>query len=159
MRTITINGFDPVSIRSAISELQAMQNKVERMGMSVCERLATLAATRASIEYARAPYNGVNDVVVVAEPFDNGWRVRASGNAVLFIEYGSGATYGFGHPNPMGFGPGTYPGKGHWADPKGWWYGHGLHSYGNPPAAAMYHAEQDVRSLAPSVVTEVINGL
>ena len=150
--TITINGFDTASIQSAISQLRTLDNS--RME-ETCERIASLGALRASLEFSRTPYSGVNDVSVTAESFTGGARVRASGNAVLFIEYGSGARYGYGHPRPDGYGPGTYPGKGHWNDPNGWWYGHNQHTYGNPPAAAMYHAEQDMREAAREIANEV----
>lgn len=153
--TIRMNGLDRHSVRNAINQLKEFQTDYDTKMQTVCEQLATMGAVRASLEFARAPYSGTNDVSVTAEPFGNGWRVRASGNAVLFIEFGSGATYGYGHPEPQGYGPGTYPGKGHWNDPKGWWYGHGKHTYGNPPAAAMYHAEQDIRAEIERVVSEV----
>lgn len=154
--TINVNGFDPASIQDAISELRnTFTDQTNRM-QQVCERLASLGALRASLEFARAPYSGTNDVQVVAEPYENGWRVRASGEAVLFIEFGAGATYGYGHPRPEGYGPGTYPSeKGHWNDPNGWYYAHGKHTFGNPPAAAMYHAEQDIRAEIENVVREV----
>lgn len=153
---ISINGMSSDSVRRAIEKLDTLRTDMSDKMNTVCERLATLGAVRASLEFARAPYNGDNDVTVTAEPFGDGWRVRASGEAVLFIEFGAGATYGYGHPDPQGYGPGTYPSnKGHWNDPNGWWYARNQHTYGNPPAAAMYHAEQDIRREIERVVSEV----
>ena len=76
--------------------------------------------------------------------------IYASGTAVAFIEFGSGAAMGYGHPmaGEHGLGPGTWStdeslgGKGHWDDPNGWYYKHGEKSHGNPPAMAMYDAVQ-----------------
>ena len=154
--TIRMNGLDRHSVRNAINRLKDFQTDYDTKMQEVCERLAHLGEATASVEFAQAEYDGTNDVSVVAEPFGNGWRVRASGNAVLFIEFGSGATYGYGHPDPQGYGPGTYPStKGHWNDPKGWYYKHGVRSFGNPPSAAMYHAEQDIRAEIERVVSEV----
>ena len=161
--TIRMNGLDRHSVRNAINQLKEFQTDYDTKMQEVCERLAHLGEATASVEFAQAEYDGTNDVSVVAEPFGNGWRVRASGNAVLFIEFGSGATKGYGHPEPQGYGPGTYPGKGHWNDPKGWVYGGigsgknrvPLRSFGNRPAAAMYHAEQDIRAEIERVVSEV----
>lgn len=159
-RTIRINGLDSESVRNAIAEMKDFKSSYDEKMHLVCERLASLGAVRASLEFSRAPYSGTNDVSVTAEPFENGWRVRASGDAVLFIEYGAGATYGYGHPDPQGYGPGTYPStKGHWDNPKGWWYARGQHTYGNPPAAAMYHAEQDIKREIERVVSEVFGAV
>ncbi len=154
--TINVNGLDRHSVRNAITRLKELQSDYDSKMQEVCEQLATMGAVRASLEFARAPYSGINDVSVTAEPFGNGWRVRASGNAVLFIEFGSGVKMGYGHPEPQGYGPGTYPSdKGNWNKPNGWWYAHGKHTFGNPPAAAMYHAEQDIRAEIERVVSEV----
>ena len=150
--TITINGFDTASINSAINQLERLR---EDKTQEVCMRIAEYGAQRARTTFSFASYDGVNDVRVVAEPTIGGARVRASGNAVLFIEYGAGAKRGYGHPRPQGYGPGTYPGKGHWDDPNGWYYRHGVRSWGNPPACAMYNAEQDMYYRAHEIASEV----
>lgn len=153
---ITLNAFDRHSIRNAINKLKTYQADIDGKVQEVCERLASMGALRASLEFSRAPYNGDNDVEVTAEPYDGGWRVRASGEAVLFIEFGAGVRYGEGHPNPQGYGPGTYnPTSPNWNNPNGWWYPYHQHTYGNPPAAAMFHAEQDIRAEIENVVREV----
>ena len=158
MPTYTVNGLDSNMVRGLIAELKKERAGIKRKTNTICERLATMAAVRASLEFARSPYNGTNDVRVMVSPIKGGWRVRASGNAVLFIEYGAGARYGYGHPEPLDYGPGTYPSTtGNWDNPKGWWYAHGKHTYGNPPAAAMYHAEQDVKREIRNVANEVFN--
>ena len=55
-------------------------------------------------------------------------------------------------------GPGTYPdGKGHWDDPNGWWFGDGEHTFGNPPAQAMYDAKQEIINAIEQVANEVFN--
>lgn len=150
--TITINGFDTASIDSAIRELEQLR---EDKTQEACMRVARYGAQRAQTTFSFASYDGVNDVSVVAEPTYDGARVRASGNAVLFIEYGAGARRGYGHPRPGPYGPGTYPGKGHWDDPNGWYYRHGFRSWGNPPACAMYNAEQDMYYRAYEIASEV----
>lgn len=158
--TITINGFDTASINSAINQLEQLR---EDKTQEACIRVAEYGAQRAQTTFSFASYDGVNDVKVVAEPTIGGARVRASGNAVLFIEYGAGAKHGYGHPRPQGYGPGTYPGKGHWNDPNGWIYGGigsgksrvPLRTWGNPPACAMYNAEQDMYYRAYELASEV----
>ena len=153
--TADVNIFDYASVSRAQRRLDEYVADLIEKANTVCERLASMGAVRASLDFSRAIYNGTNDVAVAVEPIDNGYAIRATGNAVLFIEFGSGASYGYGHPEPEGYGPGTYPGKGHWDDPNGWWYGSHEHSYGNPPAAAMYHAKQDVLQEVQRIADEV----
>ena len=155
--TVDVNVFDYASVSRAQRRLDEYFADLIEKANTVCERLATIGAVRASLDFSRAIYNGTNDVAVTVEPIDNGYAIHATGNAVLFIEFGSGASYGYGHPEPEGYGPGTYPGKGHWDDPNGWWYGNHEHSYGNPPAAAMYHAKQDVLQEVQRIADEVFN--
>ena len=153
--TVDVNVFDYASVSRAKRRLDEYFADLIEKANTVCERLATIGAVRASLDFSRAIYNGTNDVAVTVEPIDNGYAIHATGNAVLFIEFGSGASYGYGHPEPEGYGPGTYPGKGHWDDPNGWWYGTHEHSYGNPPGAAMYHAKQDVLQEVQRIADEV----
>ena len=88
---------------------------------------------------------------------ENGYTVRASGEDVLFIEFGAGARYGYGHPEAAenGMGPGTYPGKGHWDDPNGWTIPNGQHTYGNRPGMPMYNAVKTIEQQIEQIVREV----
>ena len=155
MKPIDVNIFDYASVSRATRSLEEYAADLIEKANTVCERLATIGAVRASLDFSRAIYNGTNDVEVTVEPIDNGYAIHARGNAVLFIEFGSGAAYGYGHPEPEGYGPGTYPGKGHWDDPNGWWYGNHEHSYGNPPAQAMYNAKRDIQAEVQRIADEV----
>ncbi len=155
--TVDVNIFDYASVSRAQRRLDEYFADLIEKANTVCERLATIGAVRASLDFSRAIYNGTNDVAVTVEPIDNGYAIHATGNAVLFIEFGSGASYGYGHPEPEGYGPGTYPGKGHWDDPNGWWYGNHEHSYGNPPAQAMYNAKRDIQAEVQRIADEVFN--
>ena len=155
MPTVDVNIFDYASVSRATRRLDEYYADLIEKANTVCERLATIGAVRASLDFSRAIYNGTNDVEVTVEPIDNGYAIHATGNAVLFIEFGSGASYGYGHPEPEGYGPGTYPGKGHWDDPNGWWYGNHEHSYGNPPAQAMYNAKRDIQAEVQRIADEV----
>lgn len=155
--TVDVNIFDYASVSRAQRRLDEYFADLIEKANTVCERLATIGAVRASLDFSRAIYNGTNDVAVTVEPIDNGYAIHATGNAVLFIEFGSGASYGYGHPEPEGYGPGTYPGKGHWDDPNGWWYGNHEHSYGNPPAQAMYNAKREIQAEVQRIADEVFN--
>ena len=158
MRSVTVNVTDPRSWQNAEADLFSYLTDLERKANTICERLATIGAVRASLDFSRAIYNGNNDVSVTVEPTNGGYAIHARGNAVLFIEFGSGATYGYGHPEPEEYGPGTYnPDSPNWSNPKGWWYGHNQHTYGNPPAQAMYNAKQEILQMVQQVANEVFN--
>lgn len=164
---ININVLDVRTLDQARIDLRTYIADLEEKANTLCNRLSTIGAVRASLDFSRAIYNGVNDVEVSVEAIPNGYAIHATGGAVLFIEFGSGVKHGGGHPRPEGYGPGTYPGKGHWNDPKGWWFPNGAvsaqgktsdaytHSYGNPPAAAMYNAEQEVINSIEQIAREV----
>lgn len=148
-------------IQKIQDELMFYRKWQEEKARDLAERLAALGATVASIRFSRAVYTGPKDVDVRVEEIPNGYKVKADGESVLFIEFGSGVTYGYGHPEAgeFGMGPGTYPdGKGHWDDPKGWYLpksAGGGHTFGNPPAMPMYEARKAIEQELPRIVKEV----
>lgn len=151
-------------IRKLQDELREYRNWQKEKAAELTERLAMLGASVASIRFSRAVYTGPKDATVTVESVPNGYRVKANGESVLFIEFGSGITYGSGHPEAQefGMGPGTYPdGKGHWDDPKGWYLPKekgGGHTYGNPPASPMYESRKAIEQELPRIVREVFSG-
>lgn len=159
-REIEVDPLDKISVKSAIKELKKYKQWIIAKETELRIRLATLGASVASIQFSRAIYNGTNDVTVRVDNTGSVAVIYADGSAVAFIEFGSGAKYGYGHPDAarLGTGPGTYPdGKGHWDDPRGWWYGHGKHSYGNPPAMAMYQAREQVVEQLTEIARQVFS--
>lgn len=158
---ITINPYDKKSINAAIKQLTEYKNKLAEKEAELVERLAFLGATSASLGFSRAIYNGDNDVQIRVEVNGSRATIYADGESVGFIEFGSGAKYGDGHPlnGEFGTGPGTWSmseeGKGHWDNPKGWWYGNGQHSFGNPPAMAMYGALNTMTEQIAQIAREV----
>lgn len=160
MKKITME-LTPTSTNRAIKELQKLDAEWDRKIDEVIRRLAEIGATKASLGFSRAVYTGDNDVSISVEPIENGYSIIASGEAVLFIEFGSGVTYGYGHPKPMQYGPGTYPGKGHWDDPNGWYLpkdADGTHTYGNPPSATMYQTGKELQQEILRIAREVFAG-
>lgn len=145
------------SIAKAIKEVRKYQSWVAEKEAELRSRLAMMGATVASIQFARAIYTGSNDVTVRVDDTGSVAVIYAEGETVAFIEFGAGARYGYGHPQAgeFGVGPGTYPGKGHWDNPKGWWFGQSQHTYGNPPAMAMYGAVQEITKNVTEIAREV----
>lgn len=160
-KKIVIDGLSNKNINTAIREIRKYKDWVLDKENELRIRLAQIGATVASIQFARAIYNGTNDVSVRVDDTGSVAVIYAEGSAVAFIEFGSGMKYGYGHPDAAkhGVGPGTYSdgpnGKGHWDNPKGWYYGSGQHSYGNPPAMAMYQAVQTIQEQITAIAKEV----
>lgn len=158
-KTIRVELSDE-SIKNAIKELRQYKQWVQAKEAELRSRLAALGADVARIQFSGAQYDGTNDVSVRVDDTGSVAVIYATGKAVAFIEFGSGAKYGYGHPQAaeLGVGPGTYPdGKGHWDNEKGWWYSHGKRSYGNPPAMAMYQAVQTMTEEITRIAREVFS--
>lgn len=146
------------SIGNAVKAVEKYQSWVFSKEKELRSRLAMRGATVASIQFARAIYTGSNDINVRVDDTGSVAVIYAEGEAVAFIEFGAGITYGYGHPQAgeFGMGPGTYPdGKGHWDNPKGWWFGSSQHTYGNPPAMAMWSAVQEIAENVTEIAREV----
>lgn len=164
----TVFEIDPISgegLDEAIERLEYLETWMAQKANELCERCASIGAMVASIRFARVPYEGPKDATVTVNAVDGGYEVRADGDAVLFLEFGSGIKYGGGHPEAGKYrmGPGKYPippGKGHWNSDRGWWLpkdkGKG-HTYGNPPAMAMYDARKEIEERLESIVREVFS--
>ena len=77
------------SINRAIKQIRKLDAEWDRKIDTLLQRLASIGATKASLDFSRAVYTGDNDVSVSVEPIENGYSIIASGEAVLFIEFGS----------------------------------------------------------------------
>lgn len=162
-RIIHLDPFDPASVQAAIKEIEDYKKWLEGKAQELVKRLADMGVVNVSLGFARAVYTGDKDVDVTVEQRDaNTYAIVASGETVLFLEFGAGVIYGYGHPNPTvdgtAMGPGTYPSdNGHWNDPKGWWIPGGGHTYGNPPSMTMYQTGKDLRENLEQIAKEVFS--
>lgn len=161
MKTIRMK-LNTADIGRAIRELQAWKKWLAEKTEEFLKALADEGMNIASAKFQNAAYDGTNDVSCeVEERGDGKVAVVAVGNAVLFIEFGTGITYPDDHPeaaqNGMirgeyGYGLGKLPG--------GWRYDGNpgtngtvitqgkhagmIHTFGNPANQCMY---QTVREL------------
>ena len=156
------------SVKKAISQLTAYQASIERKTKELCRQLAEIGATKVSLGYARAAYTGKKDISVSVEDIPGGFAIVAEGETVLFVEFGAGVRYGYGHPqaDEFGMGPGTWPDpkyrKGadgepiaNWENPSGWWIPGGEHTYGNPPSATMYQTGKELKAMVLQIAKGV----
>ena len=163
--TIRINGLSEATINAAAEELLRYAEWIQRKEAEFVQKLAERGRNVASVKFAAAKYDGNNDVSVRVDSTGSVAVIYAEGEAVAFIEFGSGAKEGYGHPlaGDYGLGPGTWStneelgGKGHWDDPNGWYYKHGEKSHGNPPAMAMYDAVQAMTAEITAIAQEVFS--
>lgn len=160
--SIKVHNLDKV-----VSRLQKYRNEFPNKINIFLERLAVIGATRARVDFTRAMYAGKNDVEISVDKVKNGYRVNARGQAVLFIEFGTGVINPE-HPlsSEFGYAHGTY-GQGKGSNPNGWVYigeqgnagqpiKEGVYrTMGNPPARAMYNASKDVRKEIYNIAKEV----
>lgn len=127
-----------------------------------------MRATIAQNAYETAQYDGDNDVTVTASNDGNEWDITASGQALLFIEYGTGYHYPHNNPiddprNDAGLwslmkGKGFLFGK-KFLKYKGFWPLPGTDRWvdGNPSANIMYQASKYVREQVPEEVAFTLN--
>lgn len=149
---------DQAALNRTVGRLEEYNSDLKEKANEICQRLASIGAVHASLGFSRAFYNGESNFDISVEPIENGYAVIAGGDTVLFLEFGAGVTMGYGHPQAgeFGMGPGTYPGKGHWDQPYGWWIPGGEHTYGNPPTMAMYNAAKEIEKEVERVAREVL---
>lgn len=152
--------YDPKKTREALRQLEAYQTVLATKRRELARRLADFGSVRVFDGFQRAYYDGNGEFSVEVKELKRGFSVRVSGQAVAFIEFGAGAAYGEGYPGekPAGISPiGTY-GKGLGSNPKGWWFtgaNGSEHTFGNAPAAVMYHTAQEMREQIATIVREV----
>ena len=165
-KKIKINLFESRSLDKAIQEIRQYQNSLPRKVQTFIGRLAKegLQVVQSTMESVPDEEKGsyYTEIVNTSNGDIIGAAIRLTGDKVLFIEFSAGITYGTdNYPLPSGdkYGMGTYPGKGHWNSPYGWWYvdeqGNKHHSYGNRAYMPMYHAEQAIIKQVRRIAKEV----
>ena len=157
--------LDQDSVDDAIKQLEEYSDALRPKVKKLAWNLGVVAYENAQRIYDSAKYDGLHDVSVDVREFGDEFKpiveVEAEGFDVLFIEFGAGIRYGWGHPwaEAFGYGPGTYPSKlGNWDNPNGWTVPKsrgGMHTYGNPPAMAMFRASESVRFWLAETAAEV----
>lgn len=165
------------------SALRAYAQKLRDAAPLIEERLAEIGADRASSDFANAAYAGTNDVTVSTDRTDEGMAVVASGEAVAFIEFGTGVKMeSYPRELPPGISPRGAYGNGGGSNPHGWVYAgergsekltipakrrrkdgseveiEGVwRTWGNPPAAGLYHAGEEIMEHCAEAVREVMH--
>lgn len=164
-KTIQIS-LSQSSIQAAIKELEKYKRSLESKCQVFVNRLAQegLQVVQITMESISDQDKGsyFTEVINNNDGTLKQATVRLSGKKILFLEFGAGIRYESPkHPKAgeFGYGVGTYPGVGHWNDPKGWWYrdesGNPHHSYGNRAYMPMYNAGTAMTLRIQSMAREV----
>lgn len=163
-------------VERLINKLRTYQKSLEEKQHRLLEGLVKLGIDVASVKFQTAQYDGENDVIVNRQPEwvgDNKLFLTATGNAVTFVEFGTGIHYAEQHPNAAAFGAirGAYgQGKGS-RDSWGYYGTPGTNgrvikendkgtvvlTHGNPPARAMYDSVKEMRNQIANIAREVFS--
>jgi hypothetical protein len=141
------------SIEQALRELKAFRDSLESKEQELLKELANIGVQEASVRFTNAMYDGVNDSEVTLETIENGYRIVAKGEAVAFIEFGTGVHYNptepYPKPRPDGIvGIGEY---GHgYGKRQAWGFkdesDNLVITHGNPAAMPMWYASEEMRN-------------
>lgn len=164
------------NVAEIIVRLQNKRARIHSQGVEMRHRLADIGADTAREGFSGAEYPGVNDVAVSQEDRGKETVVAATGRAAMFIEFGTGIRNApYPGELPAGVVPHGMYGDKKGSNPKGWIYngepGTGVveevvsragsvrpgvyRTYGNPPAAAMLNATNDMEQQIPQIAKEV----
>ena len=89
------------SINNAIKELTQYRRDFLNKEKILLEKLRDIGVGEATVRFTTAAYDGVKDVSVTWSSADKGYAIMAKGQAVAFIEFGTGVYHNSGEPYPI----------------------------------------------------------
>lgn len=165
-KKIKVN-LSPASVDKAIKELEAYEEHVKERCTAFGQALKQFGLTKLKIQILPHIDSGetLGSITAIDESTTDTVRFRlcVTSEAILFLEFGAGIKYSHSARHPLagelGYGPGTYPGKGHWDDPNGWWYqddgGQWHHTYGQPASKPVYITSLQMREQLVALAKQV----
>lgn len=164
--------LSPSGIDKLLREVEVYKVWLEQRTGVFLDRLAAEGVEIASAKFAKAVYDGTNDVSVSLEPRNSTTRaVVAVGGSVLFIEFGTGVTYPDDHPEAgeLNMKRGEY-GSGHGKQSSWGYYGDPgtngvlkekangktvVITHGNPANMPMYETVKELEQRLMEIAKEV----
>ena len=157
-------------MKQAIEVLDAYKKSLPERNRLFLQRLGELGMDTAQVSFNTAQYDGVNDVEVSLRwETDTRLLVVAKGQAVTFIEFGTGIVYADDHPlaAEKGAKRGEY-GEGHGSQRTWGFYGEPgsngktvpgradlVLTHGNPASRSMYETGKAMRDRIMEIAKEV----
>ena len=185
---IDLNVLSERSINSAIRKMERRRKWLDQKAKEFVQRLQDEGIEIANFYYTTASVDEYDimlagdldatvDRTVKITKTSSGYsaEVRATGESVLFVEFGTGRMFDNAYMRQYGFYPGSY-GQGRGKSPHGWFYkGHlpplappgterargrpGLiHTYGSPANAVMYSTKRRLTEMFAGIAKEVFSG-
>lgn len=161
MKEIQIDVFNEQSINKAIAQLLGLIPTLEAKLQEVCRRLVEdVGKPIVESYYSAARLEGNEDYDIESYPTEKGYALRASGEQVFFIEFGTG-NYAGSIPNDFDKGE-IRIAPASWSEThmkmyseRGFWIHYGVRFTGTVPMAGMLYAERAIESNIDRVVEEV----
>lgn len=153
--------------KSLLAHLDRIQDAIKTDVPNKVDEEVQKRAQGAQSEYDTAKYLGHRDVSVESVRSGNEWTIIATGETLLFIEFGTGIVYP--HNNPIEH-PYNYPGS--WSVDHeqyltdsdklakyhgGWPLMNGVISYGNPSANVMYQTGKAITGVLPRDLKSILD--
>ena len=170
MSTITVDICDAASVERAIQRLNQIADEIRTTKCNeFCKRLAEIGVDVTNIVYSGAAYDGTKDISVTLEQRGDGYVIKATGESLGFVEFGTGIEFPLGEfAGQVGAPPhGTF-GQKRGAKPPWIYKGNpgtsgrpsssrpGLvWTRGNPPANAFPRAVEEIQAQIASIAAEV----
>lgn len=155
MRRISFS-LSEKSVDNAIVKLIEHKKLIDSKCKDLASRVATLGGTVASLGFSRAIYDGDNDVEITVVETKNGYSVHANGEAVCFIEFGTGVGATSPHGGELGFTPGSWSvDHAKQFSDNGFWYYNGHKLVGSTPGNYMYNAGKEMQEQLEKIAKEV----
>lgn len=160
---IVIDPFDKKSIDAAVKMVQQYEKDFEAKEQEFVRRLAEIGVSVAQVGYSTAvDYAESSGIKVYLEKTPSGYSVKADGEKVGFLEFGTGIRNREWDNTGMEYTPpkhGTY-GKLRGAQEWGWWYypqdrAEAVHTYGEMPVEAMRLARDEMIERVTQIAREV----
>ena len=154
------------SVDRAIDELEAYERDIREKCAAYGQALKQFGLTKLKVHILPHVDSGETLGSITAIDESSGGNVKfklcVTSEAILFLEFGAGIKYqANSHPlaGEFGYGPGTYPGEGHWNDPNGWWYqdddGKWHHTYGQGASKPVYTTALEMREQIVTLARQV----
>lgn len=146
---------------SLLNRLHKMEDAVKTGIPAIMEEEIIEAGESAEEGYQTADYEGKNDVTVSVDKLgEKTWTITAEGEAVLFIEFGTGVNLTYNNPwasQSSKYQPASWSAEhsGYLVPPKlqkhhGQWPYHGAWIDGNPSNNVMYNTAKKLKTTLPT---------
>lgn len=164
------------NVNKSIEKIEAYKKDLLAKNKIFLEKLANYGINEAKINFQKAQYDGVNDVII-EEPVwvnDTTIKITASGSSLLFIEFGTGVYYSspiHEQADKFGFKRGEY---GQGRGKNDFWYYKGemgtngqiplnpslanrglIFTHGNPANRCMWETDKSIRNEIINIAKEV----